>query len=104
MSCGHPKVEEYGKGAPPGAPQTIRKRCASCGHEWREHSGELLFAQGQPTLTAALLLTPRDERTMPVTDERCAFCGHYCETHDLLGGCMYHDSDGPCVCAGFRSN
>jgi hypothetical protein len=34
-------------------------------------------------------------------DPRCAHCGHRLELHDVLGGCGYHDSDGPCLCEGF---
>lgn len=43
-------------------------------------------------------------------EDRCAVCGHYHATHydgqtkDALGqtkGCVYHDSEGPCLCPGW---
>jgi hypothetical protein len=37
----------------------------------------------------------------PEDDPRCAACGHGLELHDVLGGCGYHDSEGPCLCGGF---
>lgn len=61
--CGHPKIEEFGKGTPSGLPR--RCRCHDCGLEWTEHSIELEFANGAVTGNALLLLAPRDERGTP---------------------------------------
>ena len=77
-------------------------RCEDCGHTWDEHDGRLQFANGQPSLAAALLLIPSEELRIPFDEpEYCSGCGHSIELHDMLGGCVWHDSEGPCVCKGF---
>jgi hypothetical protein len=77
--------------------------CLDCGHSWLECPGELKFTTRPASLVALLLLTPKDERGV-ATDQPCRLCGHKGELHDILGGCVYHDSEGPCLCEGYHGS
>lgn len=73
----------------------------TCLHAWANDDGYVYCTRcgaDRVEETYALALPGLDPSLSRVeADPRCELCGHFDSIH-VAGECVYHDSEGPCLC------